>query len=451
VTACRRQVTASSTRPKFSRFRPAYSRSRRSLGLSLVRGDSSPPRWESAHLRDERQQGRLAPPPYSEAVHLPVRDATAPLGCRRGPWRSGPAEGTRTCARVRSSAPVYTGPPPPSYAAPCSTPAQRRNRTFQARYLRRHKRNCIAVAFTPDDSPDGVCRGQRAKSPLPSFGHWMRLVIKRPSPALHPRASNNRSRVRPQHLCLEAGHLCGQRADVGGGEGGIEPRQYLTGRDGLTVAHVDRAYDRCLERLQRQGRECDTTCPCAVTTRSTGIKPRASRIAPNRLAMIGMIPRGHCATGAVVIAVDGTWNSMMTGSVGSVRSAMTVLIALDESRGERGTAWTLTADGGSGAPRAGDRRGSAPGEHGAERCPLPCPFPGPRSGRIRSAMTTGAIRRSWCGHGACGAETPPGRAKPRSTAPPGRHLALTLMQMALGATRARIAGSHADAVPIPPR
>src|SRR5689334_7816430 len=88
---------------------------------------------------------------------------------------------------------------------------------------------------------------------------------------------------------------------------------------------------------------CDpeTTRPCAVTTRSTWIVPSATRMAASMLTMIQTTWRADCGTGAAVIAVDGIWNSRITGSVGSLRSSTAVLIALDEGRGERGMAGTL--------------------------------------------------------------------------------------------------------------
>jgi hypothetical protein len=67
----------------------------------------------------------------------------------------------------------------------------------------------------------------------------------------------------------------------------------------------------------------------------------ASRIAASMLAMTHRMPRAERGTCAEVIAVDGIWNSRMIGSVGSRRSSTTVLIALDESRGVGGMAWTL--------------------------------------------------------------------------------------------------------------
>ena len=81
-----------------------------------------------------------------------------------------------------------------------------------------------------------------------------------------------------------------------------------------------------------------------MTTRSTGIRPIASRIAVSMLAMIQTMPRADRGTGAEVIAVDGIWNSRMTGSVGSLRSSTTVLIALDEGRGVGGMAGTLSVE-----------------------------------------------------------------------------------------------------------
>jgi len=62
------------------------------------------------------------------------------------------------------------------------------------------------------------------------------------------------------------------------------------------------------------------------------------------LAMIQTMWRAERGTGAVVIVVDGIWNSRMTGNVGSFRSSTTVLIALDKDRGERGMALTLTVE-----------------------------------------------------------------------------------------------------------
>jgi len=62
------------------------------------------------------------------------------------------------------------------------------------------------------------------------------------------------------------------------------------------------------------------------------------------LDMIHAMPRADRGTGAAVIVVEGIWNSRMTGSVGSLRSSTTVLIALDEGRGERGMAWTLAVE-----------------------------------------------------------------------------------------------------------
>ena len=68
----------------------------------------------------------------------------------------------------------------------------------------------------------------------------------------------------------------------------------------------------------------------------------ASRTAVSMLAMTHRMPRAERGTCAEVIAVDGIWNSRMIGSVGSLRSSTTVLIALDEGRGVGGMAGTLS-------------------------------------------------------------------------------------------------------------
>ena len=54
-------------------------------------------------------------------------------------------------------------------------------------------------------------------------------------------------------LGLEARHLSGQRGEVGSGEGRIEPCQQLAGLHLAAFAHVDRAHDRCLQRLHHDG------------------------------------------------------------------------------------------------------------------------------------------------------------------------------------------------------
>src|SRR5271170_7586795 len=56
------------------------------------------------------------------------------------------------------------------------------------------------------------------------------------------------------------------------------------------------------------------------------------------------MPRAERGISAVVIAMDGDWNSRMAGSVGSPRSSAIVLIALDEGRSESCMAWTLAVE-----------------------------------------------------------------------------------------------------------
>ena len=56
------------------------------------------------------------------------------------------------------------------------------------------------------------------------------------------------------------------------------------------------------------------------------------------LLNVSVMFRAIGGIGILMIAVDGDWYSRMAGSVGSERSAATVLIALDEGRGKSGMA-----------------------------------------------------------------------------------------------------------------
>jgi hypothetical protein len=60
-------------------------------------------------------------------------------------------------------------------------------------------------------------------------------------------------RMQPGHLGLKARDLLEQRAHVGGGEGGIEPRQHVSLMHPLPLMHIDRPHDRGIERLQHDG------------------------------------------------------------------------------------------------------------------------------------------------------------------------------------------------------
>src|SRR5271155_5047248 len=57
--------------------------------------------------------------------------------------------------------------------------------------------------------------------------------------------------------------------------------------------------------------------PLEVTTRSIGIRPVTKIRSATMLVIIQTMPRAERGTGAFTIAVDGHWNSSMTGSVGS--------------------------------------------------------------------------------------------------------------------------------------
>ena len=90
--------------------------------------------------------------------------------------------------------------------------------------------------------------------------------------------------------------------------------------------------------------EREMTRPGAVTTRSTSINVAAAMQLSTIALIIQLIIWAARGIGVLVIAVDGDWNSRITGNVGSPRSATAVLSAWDAGRGESCMTGTLIVE-----------------------------------------------------------------------------------------------------------
>src|SRR6202030_1680526 len=88
----------------------------------------------------------------------------------------------------------------------------------------------------------------------------------------------------------------------------------------------------------------ETAMPCTITTWSTGISPIVVIITITRLVMTHTVPRAERGIGALMIAVDGHWNSRIAGKVGSVAPRRRTTSALDEDLLMSYSAFLIAAD-----------------------------------------------------------------------------------------------------------